>query len=92
MALLALVLHWFCIDTVAMRRSIPKEVIALHLSALLEILAASLITLQLTDPIGSFTIKSCRSRRLSDWYTLLHNPNPNYEVTLHCTQEAVYPL
>ncbi|RZF37763.1 hypothetical protein LSTR_LSTR016201 [Laodelphax striatellus] len=29
---------------------------------------------------------------LSDWYTLLHNPNPNFEETIHCTQEAVYPL
>ncbi|KAF7418633.1 hypothetical protein HZH68_001286 [Vespula germanica] len=92
MALLALVLHWFCIDGVSMRRNIPKEVIALHLSALFEILSASLITLQLTDPIGTFEIRSCRTRRLSDWYTLLHNPSPNYETTLHCTQEAVYPL
>ena len=27
-------------------------------------------------------------------YTLFigQNPNPNYEETLHCTQEAVYPL
>lgn len=92
MVLLALVLHWFCIDTVSMRRNIPKEVIALHLSALLEIALASLITLQLTDPVGSFSIKSCRVNKLSDWYTLLHNPSPNYEATLHCTQEAVYPL
>lgn len=92
MALFALVLHWFCIDLVAMRRSIPKEVIALHLSALIEIATASAITLQLTDPMGSFEIQSCKARRLSDWYTLLHNPSPNYETTLHCTQEAVYPL
>ncbi|XP_063977517.1 JNK1/MAPK8-associated membrane protein isoform X2 [Diachasmimorpha longicaudata] len=92
MALLALVLHWFCIDMVAMRRNIPKEVIALHLSALVEIIAASLITLQVTQPIGSFEIQSCRIKRLSDWYTLLHNPSPNYESSLHCTQEAVYPF
>lgn len=92
MALLALVLHWFCIDMVAMRRNIPKEVVVLHLSALLEIVAASLITLQLTDPVGHFGIRSCKIKRLSDWYTLLHNPSPNYEETLHCTQEAAYPL
>ncbi|XP_015120209.1 JNK1/MAPK8-associated membrane protein [Diachasma alloeum] len=92
MALLALVLHWFCIDMVAMRRNIPKEVIALHVSALVEIVGASLITLQVTEPIGSFGIQSCRIKRLSDWYTLLHNPSPNYESSLHCTQEAVYPL
>ena len=28
----------------------------------------------------------------SDWYTYFHNPTPNYEKTLNCTQEAVYPL
>jgi hypothetical protein len=77
---------------VSMRRNIPKEVIILHLSALLEIVLASLIVLQLTEPIGIFAIKSCKAKRLSDWYTLLYNPNPNYEATLHCTQEAVYPL
>jgi len=92
MALLALVLHWFFIDMVAMSRNIPKEVIAMHASALFEIVAASLITLQLMDPMGSFRIRSCKTRRLSDWYTLLHNPTPNYETSLHCTQEAVYPL
>ncbi|XP_017883066.1 JNK1/MAPK8-associated membrane protein [Ceratina calcarata] len=92
MVLLALNLHWCSIDMVSMRRTIPKEVIALHLSALLEVVAASLITLQLTDPVGTFSIRSCRATKLSDWYTLLHNPSPNYEETLHCTQEAVYPL
>ncbi|XP_012223461.1 JNK1/MAPK8-associated membrane protein [Linepithema humile] len=92
MALLALVLHWSSIDLFVLRRTITKEVIALHLSALIEIVLASLIVLQLTDPIGTFGIKSCKTERLSDWYTLLHNPNPNYEATLHCTQEAVYPL
>ncbi|XP_031833682.2 JNK1/MAPK8-associated membrane protein isoform X2 [Nomia melanderi] len=71
MALLALVLHWFCID---------------------KVVAASLITLQVTEPIGTFRITSCRATKLSDWYTLLHNPSPNYEESLHCTQEAVYPL
>lgn len=92
MALLALVLHWFCIDRAAVARNIPKKLLALHLSALFEIVTASLITLQLTDPIGTFSIRSCKAKKLSDWYTLLHNPSPNYEETLHCTQEAVYPL
>lgn len=92
MALVALVLHWFCIDMVSNQRNIPKKVIALHLSALLEVISSSLITLQLTDPVGSFKVRSCKAMKLSDWYTLLHNPSPNYEETLHCTQEAVYPL
>nr|AAH55200.1 Zgc:92212 protein [Danio rerio] len=29
---------------------------------------------------------------LSDWYTMLYNPSPDYVTTLHCTQEAVFPL
>lgn len=29
---------------------------------------------------------------LSDWYTMLYNPSPDYITTLHCTQEAVFPL
>lgn len=91
-ALLVLLLHWVCIDIISMRRTIPKKVFALHLSALVEVVSASVITLQVTDPIGSFAIRSCRITKLSDWYTLFHNPSPNYEETLHCTQEAVYPL
>ncbi|KAL3287169.1 hypothetical protein HHI36_001648 [Cryptolaemus montrouzieri] len=51
MVVFLLILHWFFIDLVSMRR-----------------------------------------RSLTDWYTLLHNPDPNYEETIHCTQEAVYPL
>ncbi len=37
--------------------------------------------------IGHKLCISCCNR-----YTVLHNPNPNYEEVLHCAQEAVYPL
>ncbi|KAJ8673181.1 hypothetical protein QAD02_004443 [Eretmocerus hayati] len=92
MAMFALVLHWFCIDIYTMRRNIPLGIILVHFSALIEIVAASVITLLLMDPVGSLQIKSCQVTKLSDWYTLLHNPTPNYETMLHCTSEAVYPL
>ncbi|KAK7794477.1 hypothetical protein R5R35_004700 [Gryllus longicercus] len=92
MVLLALILHWFFIDIVAMRRSFLKEVLCLHLSAVFEIVTAAFLTLLLSDPMGSLNLRSCHVEKLSDWYTLLHNPNPNYSETLHCTQEAVYPL
>lgn len=92
MALLALVLHWFSIDTAARRRSFCKEVLVLHISALLEIVTSAILTLLLSDPTGNLAVRSCRTQKLSDWYTLLHNPSPNYDKTLHCTQEAVYPL
>jgi len=67
-------------------------VLVLHISALFEIVTAAILTLLMSDPVGSLAVRSCRTQELSDWYTLLHNPNPNYDETLHCTQEAVYPL
>ena len=66
--------------------------IVLHLSALVESVVSALLTLVLSDPMGSLHIRSCRVQQLSDWYTMLYNPSPNYTDTLHCTQEVVYPL
>ena len=66
--------------------------IVLHLSALVESAVSALLTLVLSDPMGSLQIRSCRVQQLSDWYTMLYNPSPNYTDTLHCTQEVVYPL
>ncbi|XP_077296844.1 JNK1/MAPK8-associated membrane protein isoform X2 [Arctopsyche grandis] len=90
MALLVLVLHWFFIDMVSKRAN--RDIVAMHMCALMEVVTACLVTLFLSEPVGSLAFKSCRVSGLSDWYTLLHNPTPNYETTLHCTQEAVYPL
>lgn len=64
----------------------------LHFTAFIEVILSSILTLLSVEPYGSFQVKSCATEKLSDWYTLFHNPNPNYENTLHCTQEAVYPL
>lgn len=72
--------------------SFCKEVLVLHFSALFEVITAAVLTLLMTDPMGSLAVQSCQTEKLSDWYTLLHNPKPNYDKTLHCTQEAVYPL
>nr|CAD7573491.1 unnamed protein product [Timema californicum] len=72
--------------------SFCKEVFALHLSALVETAMAAVLTLLMSEPWGKLEVRSCRTQKLSDWYTLLHNPNPDYADTLHCTQEAVYPL
>lgn len=44
------------------------------------------------EPFWSLNIYACNVTKLSDWYTLFHNPSPNYGEKLHCTQEAVYPL
>lgn len=92
MALLPLALHWFCVDLAAKRRSFTKGVLILHTSALLEVATAAILTVLVAQPAGSFVIHACPVEQLADWYTMLHNPSPDYTETLHCTQEAVYPL
>ena len=42
--------------------------------------------------IGSLSLTSCKTKQIADWYTIFFNPKPDYVNTIHCTQEAVYPL
>ncbi|XP_074677004.1 JNK1/MAPK8-associated membrane protein isoform X2 [Strix aluco] len=63
-----------------------------HVTALFECSVAAIVTLLVSDPVGSLHIRSCRVKKLSDWYTMLYNPSPDYITTVHCTHEAVYPL
>lgn len=72
--------------------SFTKSQLILHLSAFLEVSVSAAITLLIFEPMGSLYFHSCSVNYLSDWYTLFHNPTPNYGEKLHCTQEAVYPL
>jgi len=88
----ACVLHWIAIDLTAMRRKMTQAVLVVHIGATIEVALAAIITLLVTHPVGTMYLSTCRVNRLSDWYTYFHNPNPNYEKTLNCTQEAVYPL
>ncbi|XP_053701119.1 JNK1/MAPK8-associated membrane protein [Synchiropus splendidus] len=90
MAMLPLVLHWFFIEWYSGKKS--SSALLQHMTALLESSLAAVVTLLMTDPVGFLTIRSCRVQMLSDWYTMLYNPSPDYVNTLHCTQEAVYPL
>ncbi|CAH1980870.1 unnamed protein product [Acanthoscelides obtectus] len=92
MVLLMLILHWFSIDLVSMRRTFSKDLLILHTTAFVEVLIASVFSLVILPPFGNFTIHSCQVRSIADWYTLFHNPMPNFEKKLYCTQEAVYPL
>lgn len=64
----------------------------LVLCAILEVVFAASITLLMWEPVGSFKIHACGVDYLSDWYPIFYNPHPNYEETLHCAHEAVYPL
>jgi len=90
--LTTLISHWISIDFAAMRSKITKEILALHISALIETCLAALLSLLIFEPLGSLKIHSCGVKRLSDWYPVLHNPTPNYENKLYCTHEVVYPL
>ncbi|CAH0551745.1 unnamed protein product [Brassicogethes aeneus] len=92
MVLLVLAVHWYFIDMVIMKRTFSKRLILLQITALFEVAIATILALLLSHPIGTFTITSCRVTMLADWYTLLHNPRPNFEKKIYCTQEAVYPL
>ncbi|XP_069494998.1 JNK1/MAPK8-associated membrane protein isoform X2 [Ambystoma mexicanum] len=90
MAMLPLILHWFFIEWYSGKKS--SSALFQHATALIECSAAAIITLLVSDPVGVIYIRSCRVKMLSDWYTMLYNPSPDYITTLHCTQEAVYPL
>ncbi|CAH0383632.1 unnamed protein product [Bemisia tabaci] len=93
MVLVPLIFHWFCIGNKGhFRGSFSKGSLWLHFIALVEVALAAALTLFMVEPFGSFTIRSCPITNFADWYTLFYNPNPNYEIVLHCTQEAVYPL
>ncbi|CAO1442113.1 unnamed protein product [Diamesa hyperborea] len=87
-----LLLHLFLIDFTAQQRKFSKQLVFLYLSAMFEVTVSAILTIFLTDPKWSFKIHSCGVKSLSDWYTWFFNPSPNYETTLVCTQEAVYPL
>ncbi|XP_041473857.1 JNK1/MAPK8-associated membrane protein-like [Lytechinus variegatus] len=89
MVLVSLTLHIFFIDYFSDGKS---KAMTLHISATLECTVSSIVTLLVLDPVGSPKLRSCDVSELSDWYTMLENPQPQYTSTLHCTQEAVYPL
>ncbi|XP_065603787.1 JNK1/MAPK8-associated membrane protein [Cyrtonyx montezumae] len=90
MAMLPLVLHWFFIEWYSGKKS--SSALLQHITALFECSIAAIVTLLVSDPAGSLHIRSCKVKKLSDWYTMLYNPSPDYITTVHCTHEAVYPL
>ncbi|XP_023940376.2 JNK1/MAPK8-associated membrane protein [Bicyclus anynana] len=91
MMLLPLVLHLFFIDMVAAGNR-NSTIVAQLVCAFIEVVIGTVSALIVLPPTGSMDLHVCSPKALSDWYTLLHNPQPDYRETLHCTQEAVYPL
>lgn len=69
-----------------------KNILVQHICAFVEVASGTLAALLVLPPTGTIGLLVCSPKALSDWYTLLHNPQPDYQDTLHCTQEAVYPL
>nr|CAG4646497.1 EOG090X0BGA [Macrothrix elegans] len=95
MVLIGLLGQWYSIDIVVPGASIfplSFKPVFVQLSALVEVLLSVCITLLVHQPYGSLNFNMCAINQLSDWYTVMHNPNPNYEGVLHCSQEAVFPL
>lgn len=90
MAVVSLALNWFFIDVSNKRKS--RQLLVLHVSALIETVVSGICALLVVSPVGSLHITSCPVSQLSDWYTLVYNPTPDYVNVIHCTQEAVYPL
>jgi len=89
MAMLSLILHWICIDTLSSHK---RTVMLLHMSAFIETVLAATLTILLSDPMGAMSVRACHVQRFSDWYTMFFNPTPDYADTIYCTQEIVYPL
>lgn len=90
MALLPLLLHFSSIENKVLRSS--RNTLILVICSIVEVGVAGAITLFLWDPVGSLQLRACRTNDLADWYPIFYNPQPNYEATLHCAHEAVYPL
>ncbi|PFX33404.1 JNK1/MAPK8-associated membrane protein-like [Stylophora pistillata] len=90
MAFLSLITHWFFIDLFAKRDR--KSIFFLCLSAFVESTSAAIFSLLASKPQGSLSLTSCKTKQIADWYTIFFNPKPDYVNTIHCTQEAVYPL
>lgn len=90
MAFLSLIIHWFFIDLFAKRDR--KSILLLCVSAFVESTLAAIFSLLVSKPQGSLSLTSCKTKQIADWYTIFFNPKPDYVNTIHCTQEAVYPL
>ncbi|CAG7836150.1 unnamed protein product [Allacma fusca] len=80
MALLPVLLHLSSIETKLLRSG--KHTLGLVVCSVVEVALAGVITLLSWEPAS----------RMSDWYPIFYNPQPNFMETLHCSYEAVYPL
>ena len=61
-------------------------------SVIIELSCSVIFTLLIYEPMGTFSLKTCGSEELADWYPIFFNPDVHFTSTLYCTQEMVYPL
>ena len=48
--------HWVAIDFAAKRNKLTKEIIALHISALIETCVSGVVSVLVFEPVGSFKV------------------------------------
>ncbi|XP_068152271.1 JNK1/MAPK8-associated membrane protein isoform X1 [Drosophila tropicalis] len=92
MTMLPLMMHCVCIDMDAKDRKFSRKQLILTASAFIEVAVSAILSTLFMEPLWELRLYACDVRKLTDWYTLFYNPQPNYEVRVYCTQEAVYPL
>ncbi|KRZ14795.1 JNK1/MAPK8-associated membrane protein, partial [Trichinella pseudospiralis] len=78
--------------TSAQTRDVRNVVLPQIAAAFVECIFPAILSLLIVEPKGSLNFYTCGVQKLQDWYPVFYNPVIDYTKTVHCTQEAVYPL
>ncbi|KJE91459.1 hypothetical protein CAOG_02590 [Capsaspora owczarzaki ATCC 30864] len=62
------------------------------ISATLETVLAILFAVLVNTPAWTLDLTGCAVSSVDDFYSMLHNPEIDFEYVLQCGQQAVYPL
>ncbi|KRZ68992.1 JNK1/MAPK8-associated membrane protein, partial [Trichinella papuae] len=93
MGFLPFLLHCASIKfTSAQTRDVRNVVLPQIAAAFVECVFPAILSLLIVEPKGSLNFYTCGVQKLQDWYPVFYNPVIDYTKTVHCTQEAVYPL
>ncbi|KRX70367.1 JNK1/MAPK8-associated membrane protein [Trichinella sp. T6] len=93
MGFLPFLLHCASIKfTSAHTREFRNVVLPQIAAAFVECVFPAILSLLIVEPKGSLNFYTCGVQNLQDWYPVFYNPVIDYTRTVHCTQEAVYPL
>ncbi|KRY35815.1 JNK1/MAPK8-associated membrane protein [Trichinella spiralis] len=93
MGFLPFLLHCASIKfTSAQTREFRNVVLPQIAAAFVECVFPAILSLLIVEPKGSLNFYTCGVQNLQDWYPVFYNPVIDYTRTVHCTQEAVYPL